>query len=339
MDIEKILGGRQSPVTTQNSTQSSLSWMLHVLLKRQWQQSLLDTLPKITQGNVTNPKSEDICAERERFFNHTIISRSYPLPESRKHAIVVPFRDRHYHLQHFMDYMSRYLLHHFQNDTFTLWIVEQDDPGPFNRAFLFNVGLDHVPTDTQCISIHDVDLVPGFFNHIPYSECTRPVHLASESQTFKFKAFPEFVGAAFVMHQTHWAGINGMGNRFRGWGAEDNDLFARLMLHGMNECSGRMAPPVRPPKGQGVFLPISQESEHHVRGTWNRAHFKENAARFTKSKATGMPTSIVDGWNTARYEITAHELMDNSKLSGFSEIHHIKAIPSPEMFTPEEMAK
>jgi hypothetical protein len=43
------------------------------------------------------------------------------------HAIIVPYRDREYHLARFKEYMGPYLQRNFPNDTFTLWVVEQGD--------------------------------------------------------------------------------------------------------------------------------------------------------------------------------------------------------------------
>jgi hypothetical protein len=97
--------------------------------------------------------------------------------------------------------MSGYFVHHFPNDSFSLWIMEQDDADLFNRAFLTNVGLDLLDNGTECVILHDVDLVPGFFSFVPYNDCTRPTHLSSEPQHHDFKTlYADFSGGVMNLH-------------------------------------------------------------------------------------------------------------------------------------------
>jgi hypothetical protein len=114
--------------------------------------------------------------------------------EKEQHAIIIPYRNRSYHLAKFTAYMIDYLQDYFPNSEFSLWIIEQNGDELFNRAWLTNVGvkeiLAHNPK-TQCIILHDVDLVPDSPNRtsgvgiVPYDVCTLPTQLGSEMQHFQ----------------------------------------------------------------------------------------------------------------------------------------------------------
>lgn len=53
-------------------------------------------------------------------------------------AVIVPYRDRAEQLKHFLSYLHNYLRK--QNLHYKIFIVEQNDEKPFNRAKLFNIG-------------------------------------------------------------------------------------------------------------------------------------------------------------------------------------------------------
>lgn len=53
-------------------------------------------------------------------------------------AVIVPYRNRANQLQHFLNYLHNYLRK--QNLHYKIFIVEQNDEKPFNRAKLFNIG-------------------------------------------------------------------------------------------------------------------------------------------------------------------------------------------------------
>lgn len=168
------------------------------------------------------------------------------LDPQRHHAIVIPYRDRKYHLEQFIEHMGPYLRRNFPDDTFELWIVEQDDPHLFNRAWLANVGIANiklqnrnfkyqlaqkqaqevgatvyvpitVPPPPKCIILHDVDLIPTV-DGVPYTNCTRPMQLGSELAHFNnsipYPIYTGGVGPTMIME--HWVKINGMSNDFYG---------------------------------------------------------------------------------------------------------------------------
>ncbi|KAL3925139.1 MAG: hypothetical protein SGILL_000611 [Bacillariaceae sp.] len=279
--------------------------------------------------------------------NHTTSPSLPPRPKplnGTNHAIVIPFRDRDFHLQQFQKYMSSYLQHHYgaTNHTFKLYIIDQDDDEPFQRGFLMNAALDHLDMDVSCVVMHDVDLVPIFFSPVPYHECYRPTRLINKMQTFDWKIpYDHFFGAIVNLHQQHWAVINGMGNQFRGWGAEDDELYTRLLYRGLVDC--KWANPNTPKdEDHGTFMAISQGKEHHherVKGP----DYDRNIAVMDRHKWAGTSNSIIDGWTLNKYEVTSHKMQytaDDPILQGFQEIHtirvhnHIDWIPIKEWKRP-----
>lgn len=205
-----------------------------------------------TTQETTQPPQADPQADPQRDLKESssdvIRQRFSKLHPRHHHAIIIPYRDREYHLEKFIEYMGKYLLRNFPAESFELWIVEQDDKQLFNRAWLTNVGLTRiraqsiqyeqekyyvtqgngitVPPKPRCIILHDVDLVP-VVDGVPYTNCDRPIQLGSELAHFNYSVpyalYTGGVGPSMMMQ--HWAKINGMSNDYAGWGGEDDDLW------------------------------------------------------------------------------------------------------------------
>ena len=248
--------------------------------------------------------------------------------QTKQHAVIVPYRDRSYHLTEFIDYMSAFFKRNFPEDDFSLWIIEQDDNELFNRGFLTNVGLSHIDNHTECVILHDVDVVPGYFTTVPYNNCTRPTQLSSEPQHHEFRApYAEFSGAVFGMHLDHWKAINGMSNAFRGWGGEDDELYRRLMFKGLLDCDRSPPQPFRPPKGKGVFLTISEDEKHHTRGKRDENISSSRFKMMGEYDYFGVDRTEIDGWRFTKFNLTDHRVLLWNESDGFTSIHHIKAVP------------
>ena len=255
-----------------------------------------------------------------------------------KHAIIVPYRDRSYHLKRFIDYMDYFLHYHYQqNDErheFSLYIMEQVDDELFNRALLLNAGLDHVSPDTECVTIHDVDLVPVMFAKPRYHTCSYPLHLGALRQNFRFSLqYPQFAGGVMTIHQQHWASINGMDYQYQGWGGEDDDMFYRLMFLGLVQCRNptlrNMSVPHRPePLYDHLLTTISQSDDHHTRGPRNSQASLRNHHRRKGFETTGRSPSVTGGgWNGSNYHVVHRETLSSQppqRLGGFAEIIHIQ---------------
>ena len=257
-------GSSSTPTTSFSSSLSSdINWTQRIHDKRQWLEFILSSLPQETvqkprlhHFNGTTGLQSNLCEEvsaeledswvihspfgqattakdpqkaRQPSFNHTPAQQSNEQPSSiqtkpHKHAIVIPYRHRFYHLKRFIDYMDYFFYYHYKKDRkqpeheFSLFIVEQRDNELFNRALLMNAGLDHISADTECVTIHDVDLIPSMYDNPFYHSCSYPLHLAVKNQNKAFgMPFPHFAGGVMTIHQQHWASI-GQSNARMGCG-------------------------------------------------------------------------------------------------------------------------
>ena len=157
---------------------SKRNWTDHRRQQRQYVQTVLNNIPKDVKYNpiVTNRYLSDeqmfkaICNERAKQYgsDETLTSIRTIEPQTNNHAIIVPYRDRQYHLEQYKKYMSSYLQHHYghTNHTFTLYVIEQDDEEPFMKGLLLNAAFDHLELDANCVTMNDVDLVPLFFSKV-----------------------------------------------------------------------------------------------------------------------------------------------------------------------------
>lgn len=183
-----------------------------------------------------------------------------------KVAIVVPVRDRREHGRIFHAEMLKHQALYPQTK-FDMYYVEQTKLGKgvgFNRAMMFNFGLkEALKTDVDCIVIHDVDRVP--VGNVAYEHCHRPTHLASN-----FVPYASFSGAVFGASPEHWKLINGMSNKFWGWGGEDDELYHRWSNAGL-------LPIYRPAKTRGQFRHL--DDKHHT--ARKKTHYTQNVAHLT----------------------------------------------------------
>ena len=205
------------------------------------------SLPPNQQQRETLQATSGTATSQTNNINHGGNIDFSQLDPEHHHAIVIPYRDRKFHLEQFIEHMGPYLRRNFPRDTFELWIVEQDDQFLFNRAWLVNVGLANikeqnrhhryqelrvqqqagqegaskpvitVPPPPTCIVLHDVDLIPTV-DGVPYTNCSRPIQLGTELAHFNYTIpYPLYTGGVGPsMTLEHWTKINGMSNDFFG---------------------------------------------------------------------------------------------------------------------------
>lgn len=154
-------------------------------------------------------------------------------------AIIVPYRQREKQLQAFLIYMHNYLRK--QNINYRIFVIEQFDAKPFNRAKLFNIGSVYgYRFDYPCLILHDVDLMPMRLGHL-YACSQQPRHMCSALDKFRFHLpYRGLFGGAVAIQSSDYVRINGMSNMYHGWGGEDDDLFERLKASQIDIC--RFAP-------------------------------------------------------------------------------------------------
>jgi len=117
------------------------------------------------------------------------------------------------------------------DDSFEIIIVNQTDDLPFNRAFLFNVGVWNVSKQSDYLVLQDLDLLPFDFFNYSFPEINTPVPLTKflchYNQRFycQPRLYAENVGGVLKLSRNLYERINGMSNLFWGWGGEGINFF------------------------------------------------------------------------------------------------------------------
>lgn len=150
-----------------------------------------------------------------------------------KLAVIVPFRDRFDELLRFVPHMDNFLKR--QNIDFSINIINQASGLRFNRASLVNAGFTLVTQDDESVDyivIHDVDLLP--LTHelsYRYPGLGTPMHLSSPQLHPKYN-YSTYAGGILLITTNDFIFINGMSNRYWGWGLEDDEFRLRMSLAG-----------------------------------------------------------------------------------------------------------
>jgi predicted glycosyltransferase involved in capsule biosynthesis len=140
-----------------------------------------------------------------------------------KLAVIIPYRNRQENLNIFLDEFPKKI----NVTNYKIYIIEQVDEKPFNRAKLFNIGFDIIKDDVDYICFHDVDLIP---EESDYSYTTIPLHLSKYCSQFNYKLYYKNIyGGVNLMSKENFLKINGFSNDFWGWGGEDDDLLKRVI--------------------------------------------------------------------------------------------------------------
>lgn len=142
-----------------------------------------------------------------------------------KLAIIVPYRNRESHLKIFLPSMQNFL-----DIPYRIYVIEQLDFRPFNRGKLLNIGYKMSQHECDYLCFHDVDMIPISSD---YSYTPDIVHLATEAEQFEWKLpYDTYFGGVTMYPYDKFLDINGYSNNYWGWGAEDDDLWARTMVAG-----------------------------------------------------------------------------------------------------------
>lgn len=203
-------------------------------------------------------------------------------------TLIIPYMNRKRHRADFLQYMGNYTQIRYPGKRILIIISEQGDNDlPFSRSWTFNAGYTYFKANfnSPCVALHDVDRFPcRETGTVPYFDCKRPNHLSSENPQWKWKVpYKTYIGGVLSMSPYHWEKINGMNNEYRGWGAEDDDIYMR-MKH------SRILPFVRPEKGFGRFCDFPRKSKDHSFDK-TKALYKRNIELL--KKATSSSTSYM----------------------------------------------
>ncbi|XP_056220517.1 beta-1,4-galactosyltransferase 1-like [Seriola aureovittata] len=219
----------------------------------------------------------------------------YKPPEcitKHKVAIIIPFRNRHEHLKHWLYYLHPILMR--QQLDYGVYVINQDGEGVFNRAKLLNVGFAEAlkEYDYECFVFSDVDLVPMDDRNL-YRCFDNPRHLAVAMDKFGFRLpYNTYFGGVASLSKDKFLKINGFPNTYWGWGGEDDDIYSRITYRGMSVS--------RPDLVRGKYRMIRHERD---------LHNEPNPVNPDKLHQTQW-TMDVDGINTLKY--TVKEIVKNT---------------------------
>jgi hypothetical protein len=172
-------------------------------------------------------------------------------------AIIVPYRDRLAHLEHFTAHLRAY----FARDkadreiSYHVVVIEQDGSGLFNRGALKNIGFLLTEDYSDYTCFHDVDYLPIWADYswanVPtgivwYGAEVRPIAPGAPMQVTHDIA--DFFGGVILLPNRIFRQVNGYSNAYWGWGYEDRDLKRRFLTAG-----------IVPDRRRGTFAPL-----HHV---------------------------------------------------------------------------
>ncbi|XP_040922297.1 beta-1,4-galactosyltransferase 1-like [Toxotes jaculatrix] len=190
----------------------------------------------------------------------------FPLQEGGRHkppdctspqkvAIIIPFRNRHEHLKHWMYYLHPLLIR--QQLDYGVYVINQDGEGVFNRAKLMNAGYVEAlkEYDYDCFVFSDIDLVPLNDRNL-YRCFDNPRHLAVAMDKFGYQLpYYTYFGGVSALSKDQFLKINGFPNTYWGWGGEDDDIYNRVIFRGMSIS--------RPDMVTGKYKMIKHERDLH----------------------------------------------------------------------------
>merc|ERR1712117_262791 len=130
-------------------------------------------------------------------------------------CIIIPFRDRFEELLQFAPYMKTFLGK--QGVEHEVWLINQVDKLRFNRAYLINVGYLESSPVCDYIAMHDVDLLPQNPALLYKYPSNGPLHISSHELHPKYD-YPTFIGGILLMTRKHYKQVDGMSNKYWGWG-------------------------------------------------------------------------------------------------------------------------
>jgi len=151
-------------------------------------------------------------------------------------CILIPFRDRWKEINETIPELNAFLLKQ-ELYRFHFILLNQVDKYRFNRASLINVGwFESKYLGCDYIAMHDADLIP-LNNNISYGfpEVGRVLHIASgKYHPVKRYDYKNFIGGILILTMEDFKKVNGMSNKYWGWGLEDDEFFLRLRDAGLS---------------------------------------------------------------------------------------------------------
>uniref|UniRef100_A0A7E4V9W8 Beta-1,4-galactosyltransferase 7 n=1 Tax=Panagrellus redivivus TaxID=6233 RepID=A0A7E4V9W8_PANRE len=144
-------------------------------------------------------------------------------------CILIPYRDRWEELLQLVPELNRFLNRQHVDHRFI--VLNQTDSNRFNRASLINVGwFEADRLHCTYMVMHDVDLIPlnpDLDYRFPGEGVVR--HIAAGAYHPKVRYdYPKFIGGILMLTMHDFKLVNGMSNKYWGWGLEDDEFYLRL---------------------------------------------------------------------------------------------------------------
>ena len=183
--------------------------------------------------NITNLPSSRNLSE---LFGGPVKFGGYWQPactNTTKVAILVPYRNRPEQLEVFLSHMHPVFQR--QKLEYRVFVIEQTGKVSFNKGAIYNIGFNRSLSygDFKCLIFHDVDLLcENDYNS--YGCPASPMHMSPAIDKFKYKlSYPTLIGGIQAITRDHYEKMNGYSNSFWGWGAEDDNLYTRILETGL----------------------------------------------------------------------------------------------------------
>lgn len=208
-----------------------------------------------------------------------------------KLAVLVPFRDRFDELLKFAPHLTDFLKR--QEIPHHIFILNQADRFRFNRASLINTGFLYAEKEFDYIAMHDVDLLP-LNDNLNYSYPRDNVfHVAAPDLHPKYN-YATFVGGILLVNRDNFRRVNGMSNRYWGWGLEDDEFYVRL-----KEASI----PVNRPQN---ILTGKKDTFSHIH---DKLHRRRDTVKCYNQKEVTRKRDRETGLDTLKYEIVDRKVL------------------------------
>ncbi|XP_064600700.1 beta-1,4-galactosyltransferase 7-like [Liolophura sinensis] len=239
-----------------------------------------------------------------------------------KLAVIIPFRDR---LEELLEFAP--LLHEFlakKKVRHRIFVINQIDNFRFNRASLINVGFLESANDTDYIAMHDVDLVPLNFDLDYGYPKEGPFHVAAP-ELHPLYHYPTFVGGILLLTRDQFLKVDGMSNKYWGWGREDDEFFVRMKQAKLT---------VYRPEG----ITTGKKTFHHIhdrrkRSRDNKRYFNQKEITRRRDRETGV--------NTVQYKVQSLKKLtiDGAPLTIMNIMLSCDLTVTPWCLKPEDHAK
>ncbi|XP_032456541.1 beta-1,4-galactosyltransferase 7 [Nasonia vitripennis] len=174
-----------------------------------------------------------------------------------------------------------------QDIDYHIFILNQIDRYRFNRASLINVGFLEVKKDFDYIAMHDVDLLPMNDELRYFYPEKGPLHISSPELHPRYH-YPTFIGGILLVKREHFLQVNGMSNKYWGWGLEDDEFYVRLKEAGLNVT--------RPPN----LLTGTQSTFKHIH---DRNHRKRDMVKCFNQREVTRKRDRQTGLNNVSYKL------------------------------------